>query len=103
MSTLPPEWRAQIKEQYLGIGASAVEADQIIDLASHAVDQAIDAISRVADSAGDDIGLNVLPLACQLMAMRCEGAYQVMESTMLNKGDASMTTFTLNPLPMGEC
>lgn len=102
MSNFPPEWRAQIKVQYIQMGAPADEADQIIDLAVHAVNQALEAIGRVADSAEKHVDSMMILLACQLASHRFEQIHQSMQEFLSTQDSYRRVQIDLMSPPQGS-
>jgi hypothetical protein len=87
MSSFPPEWRAELMKAYRSNGADDATANEIIDLAVHAVDEAIKTMSAVTERGSTGpIRLSVLPLAVQLLRQRAEASYESMCDTMTAQG-----------------
>lgn len=60
--------RRGIVNGMLGQGYPAGRADEVVDLAMHAVDEALATVQRILDSASDErVTLEALPIALQLL------------------------------------
>lgn len=99
MRDFPAHWRGELLQGILATGTGHSEANEIVDLAMHAVSEAMGTIADVTTRASKlSTALSALHMASQLLGVQA-AAYSELTEAMLLSAGASVSNIRVNKAP----